>query len=96
MKKKNKRLFLLLGLLGVLFLLLSSLASARFMPTTAHPRSTPADSHNLTPIASNQWYSNIYAQFPTEPLYTLPAAFQLSPQGVGVSLPDVSKSAKTI
>lgn len=95
-EKKDKRLFLLLGVLSVLSLTLGSLAWTRFKPTTPHSRSTPVDSHNLTPIASNQWYSNIYAQFPTEPLYALPAAFQLSPQGVGVSLPNVSKTANAI
>jgi endoglucanase Acf2 len=67
-------------------------------PGTSTPpsNSLSAKSHNLTPIASNQWFSNLYAQFPTEPLYTLPAAFRLSPQGVGVSFPDISKSTNSI
>jgi endoglucanase Acf2 len=96
MKKKNKRLLILLGLLCVLSLILKGLASANFMPKTIQPPSRSTNSHNLTPIASNQWYSNIYAQFPTQPFYALPAAFQLSPQGVGVSLPNVTKTANTI
>ncbi|HYT46348.1 MAG TPA: hypothetical protein VEP90_28720, partial [Methylomirabilota bacterium] len=105
MKKTNKHLLILLGIFGVLSIVLGSLTLTHFMPTrrtaitmptTANALFTHADSHNLMPIASNQWYSNIYAQFPTEPLYTLPAAFQLSPQGVGVSLPNVTKTANTI
>ncbi len=67
---------------------------AHTMPTASYP--VPAVPHNLAPIASNQWYSNIYGQFPTEPLYTLPAAFQLAAEGLGVSLPDVHKTANTI
>jgi len=47
-------------------------------------------------VVSNQWYSNVLAQFPTQPLYALPAAYQLSPQGLGVSVPVVTKSAGTI
>ena len=67
---------------------------AHRMPNASYP--VPAVPHNPGPIASNQWYSNIYAQFPTEPLYTLPAAFQLAAEGLGVSLPDVHKTANTI
>jgi hypothetical protein len=56
----------------------------------------PYAAHNLTPIASNQWYSDVLAQFPTQPLYALPGAYQLSPQGFGVSVPVVKKSADSI
>jgi len=52
--------------------------------------------HNLAPVVSNQWYSNVLAQFPTEPLYALPAAYQLSPLGVGASVPVVTKSTASI
>ncbi len=53
-------------------------------------------SHSLTPVISNQWYSNVYHKFPTQPIYALPLAFQLSPTGIGFSLPDIEPSAKTI
>src|SRR6266446_8547184 len=101
MTNMNKRLFVGLTILVVVtalvfggLVLLSISPPAGRATVQAHP--IPVVSHNLMPIASNQWYSNIYAQFPTEPLYTLPAAFQLSPQGVGVSLPNVTKTANTI
>lgn len=64
--------------------------------TVGHPRPAAPSSHNLAPVASNQWYSNVFAQFPTEPLYALPAAFQLRPDGLGVSLPTVTKSPTAI
>ena len=57
---------------------------------------SPVASHNLAPVISNQWYSNLLAQFPTQPLFALPGAYQLSPQGMGVSLPVVTKSPATI
>lgn len=105
MNKTRRCLFVMVGALLVFFSVLSGLALARFIPAQngiktapilTHPLQTPGGSHNLAPIASNQWYSNIYAQFPTEPLYALPAAFQLTPQGVGVSLPSVAKFANSI
>ncbi len=56
----------------------------------------PNASHSLIPVVSNQWYSNVLAQFPTQPLYALPGAYQLSPQGLGVSIPVVTKTANSI
>lgn len=101
MTNMNKRLLVVLTILvavtalvfgGLVFLSISPPAGRA--TGQAHP--IPVVSHNLAPIASNQWYSNIYAQFPTEPLYALPAAFQLAPEGLGISLPDVHKTANTI
>ncbi len=64
----------------------------------ARTRAIPASNspHNLSPIVSNQWYSNLLAQFPTQPLYALPGAYQLSPEGLGVSVPVVTKLANSI
>ena len=65
--------------------------------TAASLATTPSSaSHNLAPVVSNQWYSNVLAQFPTQPLYAMPGAYQLSPQGLGVSIPVVTKSANSI
>ncbi len=106
MKNRNKQLIIVFGILAAVtafvlgrLILLSIFPPAGHETEHAHPTpavTIPAVSHNLAPIASNQWYSNIYAQFPTEPLYTLPAAFQLAPEGLGISLPDVHKTANSI
>jgi hypothetical protein len=56
----------------------------------------PDTSHNLKPVPSNQWYSNLAAQFPTQPLYALPAAYQLSEQGLALSTPVVTKTPGSI
>lgn len=101
MKNRNKRLVIVLAVLAaVTAIVLGRLVSLSILLPPEHEKehaqTVPAVAHNLVPIASNQWYSNIYAQFPTEPLYTLPAAFQLAPEGLGVSLPDVHKTANSI
>jgi endoglucanase Acf2 len=106
MKKRYWLLLLLLAVLCVLALVFRNLGGLMQSKaqlsggTSGSPGSTssdtPSSAHNLTPIASNQWYSNIYAQFPTEPLFALPAAFQLSQQGVSISLPTVTKTPNTI
>jgi endoglucanase Acf2 len=101
MTKRNKQIIIALSIviavIAFIFgslVLLSNFSLSEHETEHAHP--TPVVPHNPGPIASNQWYSNIYAQFPTEPLYALPAAFQLAPEGLGVSLPDVHKTANTI
>ena len=53
-------------------------------------------SHSLRPVVSNQWYSNILSQFPTQPLFALPAAYQLSERGLAVSTPSVTKTPSSI
>jgi hypothetical protein len=63
-------------------------------PTTAEaPR---ASSHDLRPVASNQWYSNLLSQFPTQPLYALPLAYRLSERGLALSTPTVNKTPGSI
>ncbi len=53
-------------------------------------------SSSPTPIASNQWYSNIYTTFPTQPIFAFPLAYRLSANGLGMSYPTVVKSSDTI
>lgn len=60
------------------------------------PSSPPPSAHNLTPVISNQWYSNLYSDYPTQPLYALPGVFQLRPEGLAVSVPRVTKSADSV
>lgn len=62
--------------------------------TLASNATTP--SHTLLPIVSNQWYSSLYAAFPSAPLYALPIAFRISKQGLGFSYPTVSATADTV
>lgn len=56
----------------------------------------PLASHNMAPVISSQWYSDVFADFPTHPLYALPGAFQIGPQGLGVSMPAVTKTPDAI
>ena len=53
-------------------------------------------SHSLRPIVSNQWYSNILTQFPTQPLFALPAAYKLSERGLAISTPSVTRTTSSI
>lgn len=53
-------------------------------------------SHRLDTIKSNQWYSNLYHSFPTQPIFTLPLAFTLSESGLGFSYPDIDTKADSI
>jgi endoglucanase Acf2 len=96
MMKRHKYLFTAFGVLCLLSLAFGGFVFTRFVPMSGSSYSQTTPSHNLAPIVSNQWYSNIYAQFPTEPLYAEPSAYQLAPQGLGISLPDVNKTAHTI
>lgn len=52
--------------------------------------------HSLSPIASNQWYSNVYKKFPTEPLFALPVVYQLTQNGLAFSYPDIKPTEKTV
>jgi endo-1,3(4)-beta-glucanase len=78
------------------------LATAILIATTAcsgsssQPAPPPTTSHSLAPVISNQWYSDVFADFPTYPLYALPGAFQLGPQGLGVSMPAVTKTPDAV
>lgn len=57
---------------------------------------TPTTYHTLTPIASNQWYSNIYTNFPTQSIFAMPLAYKISQKGLSFSYPDVVKTPETI
>jgi hypothetical protein len=84
-------------LVGSLVAILLVAAAGFVIPgLTGSPSAALDGSHSLRPVVSNQWYSNILSQFPTQPLYALPAAYQLSDQGLGVSTPSVTKSASSI
>lgn len=52
--------------------------------------------HSPKTIHSNQWYSNLYNDLPSQPLYALPLAFVVKENGLGFSYPDVTHSEKTI
>lgn len=60
--------------------------------TTAHMSST----HSLTPIISNQWYTSMLTEFPSNPLYAMPLAFKTTSQGLGFSFPEIQRSKDTI
>src|SRR5438105_5032427 len=53
-------------------------------------------SHSLAPYISNQWYSSLENSFPGYPLYALPLAVRVTPQGLGFSYPKVTRKAATI
>jgi Glycosyl hydrolase family 81 C-terminal domain len=74
------------------------LVAAAFVSASSPGTSqAPSDgSHSLQPVVSNQWYSDILAQFPTQPLFALPAAYQLSDRGLAVSTPSVTKAPSSI
>jgi endoglucanase Acf2 len=69
-------------------------------PSAPRRSTTPTQggsgAHNIGPTASNQWYSSIYKQFPSEPIFVMPLAFQLMPQGLAIGLPQVQKTADTV
>lgn len=65
--------------------------------TTSSPTivtSTPI-THSLL-LASNQWYTSIYKNFPTQPIFAMPLAFQISKDGLGFSYPQLTKTPNTI
>lgn len=45
---------------------------------------------------SNQWYSSIYKNFPTQPMFAFPLAYKLTEDGVGFSLPAIHQTTDTI
>lgn len=53
-------------------------------------------SHSFLPIASNQWYSSIYKDFPSQPLYAFPLVYKVSPLGLSFSFPKIVKTPQTI
>ncbi|MBA3723682.1 MAG: hypothetical protein H0W89_02175 [Candidatus Levybacteria bacterium] len=58
--------------------------------------SVTASSHSLNPIHSNQWYSTIYKSFPSNPMYAYPLAYKIEKNGLSVSYPEITSSAKTV
>lgn len=101
MNNRSKRLMTVAGILVMAVVFFSACQalpsnSSQGGNGSGQTNAPSATSHKAGPIASNQWYSNIYAQFPTEPLYALPVAYQLTPEGLGISLPDVHKTANSI
>lgn len=57
---------------------------------------TSVPSHSLNTIKSNQWYSNLYKDFPSQPLYALPLVYKIKPSGIGISFPTIKKDEKAI
>lgn len=53
-------------------------------------------SHSLVPVHSNQWYSSIYKDFPTNPIYAFPLAFKISESGIGISTPKNDYKENTV
>jgi endoglucanase Acf2 len=47
-------------------------------------------------IFSNQWYSSIYKTFPSQQMFAFPLAYKLTEEGVGFSLPKVTRTPNTI
>lgn len=53
-------------------------------------------SHSINMIASNQWYSSIYKEFPSQPLFALPVAFKISSNGLSFSYPHINATPNTV
>jgi len=52
--------------------------------------------HDLRTIyKTNSWFSSAY-QFPSNPMFVYPGAYQITKRGVGVSVPQVKSTEKTI
>ena len=47
-------------------------------------------------VFSNQWYSSVYKTFPTQQMFAFPLAYKLTEDGVGISLPTITKTPNTI
>lgn len=86
----------------ILIMLITALAISLFLIKNVNTTKTSVvkvdkmESHSIVPIASNQWYSNIYKKFPTQPLYAFPLAFKITPSGLGLSMPEVVPTPNTI
>lgn len=52
--------------------------------------------HSLKPVVSNQWYSNVFAKFPSQPFYAFPLAYQITADGLGFSYPELKYTSNTI
>lgn len=63
---------------------------------TQHKQDDPASGRSIIPIASNQWYSSVYKEFPSQPIYALPLVYKLSPAGISFSYPKIQKTPQTI
>lgn len=49
-----------------------------------------------TVLRTNTWYSNVYRQFPTEPLFALPGAYRFDERGLTLGFPTVTGTPKTV
>jgi len=52
--------------------------------------------HTTKTIHSNQWFSSLYNQLPSQPLYTFPLAYRLTEKGLGFSYPEISATKDSI
>lgn len=100
--KLKKYFFLYAGSIGIalflaiIFFPLTMPKHTQFPTQITLASSTNAPSHSLSPMISNQWYSSLYVAFPSAPLYAMPLAFQITPQGLGFSYPTVTATADVI
>lgn len=60
------------------------------------PQTQPYDNYQTNVISSNKWYSSVYNQFPSQPIFAVPLVFKVSPNGLSFSYPDVVKTQNTI
>ncbi len=101
--KKNKSLvkliislLFLVTLLTVSVLLFINRNSIKNLNLKSITNSTGPETHSLKPISSNQWYSSVYNDFPTQPLFAYPLAYKISENGLTFSYPRVNKTPKTV
>src|SRR5579859_7335828 len=74
---------------GVIFLTLCYPKDKLFVLSvqTQKAQANLISSHSLSPLLSNLWYSDLFFDFPSYPLYALPLAFKTEPKGLGFSYP---------
>jgi endoglucanase Acf2 len=84
------------GIVAILAAGLPAHHAGQTQATGANPPPTALVGHSLHPLISNQWYSTAIFSFPSQPIYALPLAFRLTPNGLGFSAPDIHRTPNTI
>lgn len=102
MKKDKSLVKLIISLLFVITLLIVSALifinrnSIKNLNLKSVNNPAGPETHSLKPIASNQWYSSIYNDFPTQPLFAYPLAYKVTKDGLTFSYPRINKTPKTV
>lgn len=82
--------------MGILLMPKNKMQEKNPRQTSMQKQEVSINEFSTNTIFSNQWYSSVYKSFPTQQMFAFPLAYKLTEDGVGISLPTITKTPNTI